>query len=131
MKTFAISAAAAIALAGATLGAATALLGPAAHVESAHAASPAHSGHAFVPPQLPTPGELELFAQEAAPMILQLTPAAPWAAETVLRAAGAEPIGPQLRIWRLRGPGSAKAIARVQSLHDVTRVIDEHDTVVH
>ena len=55
-------------------------------------------------------------------MILQLTPAAPRAAETVLRAAGAEPIGPQLRIWRLRGRGGAKAIARVQNLHALRAV---------
>jgi Subtilase family len=106
----------------AALGAATALLGPAAHAESAHAGSPAHSGHAFVPPQLPTPGELELFGQASAPLILQLTPAAPRAAETVLRAAGAEHIGPQLRIWRLRGPGSAKAIGRVRRLRALRAV---------
>ena len=97
--------------AGAALGVAPALLGPAAH-----AATPAHTGRAFVPPQLPTPGELELFAREA-PVILQLTPAAPRAADSMLRAAGAELIGPQLRIWRLDGPGSARAIARVQRLH--------------
>ena len=101
----------------AAFGAATALLGPAAH-----AAIPAHTGRAFVPPRLPTPGELQLFAQESAPLILQLTPAAPRAAETVLRAAGAEPIGPQLRIWRLRGRGGAKAIARVQNLHALRAV---------
>jgi hypothetical protein len=100
----------------AAFGVATALLAPAAH-----ATIPAHTGRAFVPPRLPTPGELELFARES-PMILQLTPAAPRAAETVLRAAGAEPIGPQLRIWRLRGPGSARAIARVQRLHALRAV---------
>ena len=107
----------------AALGVATALLGPAAH-----AASPAHSGRAFVPPQLPTSSELELFAQESAALILQLTPAAPLAADTVLRAAGAEQIGPQLRIWRLHGPGIARTIARVQRLHAL-RVVEPDRTL--
>jgi subtilase family protein len=100
----------------AALGVTAALLG-----SSAHAAIPAHTGRAFLPPRLPSPGELEPFARES-PMIVQLTPAAPRAAEAVLRAAGAKPIGPQLRIWRLRGPGSARAIARVQRLHALRAV---------
>ena len=55
-------------------------------------------------------------------MILQLTPTASRAAETVLRAAGAESIGEQLRVWRLHGPDSARAIARVQRLHALRAV---------
>jgi hypothetical protein len=105
----------------AALVAATGLLGPAVHAESAQAATPPHSGHAFVPPGLPAPGELQRFAQESL-LILQLTPAAPEAAEAVLRSAGAEPIGPQLRIWRLRGPGTARAIARLERLHALRAV---------
>ncbi|MGN6430451.1 MAG: S8 family peptidase [Gaiellaceae bacterium] len=98
-----------------------ALLGPAAHAESPSGASPPHSGHAFVPPRLPTPGGLQLFARQS-PIILQLTPDAPRAADTVLRSARAEPIGPQLRIWRLGGPGATRAAARLQRLHALRAV---------
>jgi subtilisin family serine protease len=95
--------------------AAAALLGSTAHAETAH------SGHAFFPPPLPTRDELELFAR-ASPVILQLTPAAPRPAETVLRSAGAEPIGPQLRVWRLAGPAAARAIRRLQRMHALRAV---------
>ncbi len=105
----------------AAFGAAGALLGPAAHAERPPRASPAHSGHAFVPPRLPTPGKLQLFARQS-PLILQLTPDAPRAVETVLRSERAEPIGPQLRIWRLAGPGTTSAIARLQRLHALRAV---------
>jgi len=95
--------------------AAVALLGSTARAENAH------SGHAFVPPPLPTRDAVELFAR-ASPVILQLTPAAPAAAETVLRSVGAEPIGPQLRVWRLDGPGTTTAIARLRRLHALRAV---------
>ena len=95
--------------------AAATLLGSTAHAE------PEHSGRAFVPPPLPTSGELQLFAQES-PLLVQLTPTAPQAAESVLRAARAEPIGPQLRIWCVVGPRSRGTIARLRSMHALRAV---------
>jgi hypothetical protein len=111
----------------AAVGAASALLAPAALAERPASASPAHSGRPFVPPPLPTPGELQLFTRQS-PVILQLTPAAPPAAETVLRSERAQPIGPQLRIWRLAGPGTRRAIAQLQRLHALRAV--ERDRVL-
>jgi len=105
----------------AAFGSVSALLGPAAHAEISPRASPAHSGHGFVPPQLPTPGELQLFARQS-PVILQLTPDAPRFADAVLRAARAEPIGPQLRLWRLAGPRAARTITRLRRLHALRAV---------
>jgi len=64
---------------------------------------------------------LQLFARESA-LLVQLTPAAPQAAESALRAARAEPIGPQLRIWRVVGPRSAGTIARLRRLHALRAV---------
>ena len=95
--------------------AAATLLGSPAH------AGTEHSGRAFVPPRLPSPGELRLFAQES-PLIVQLTPAASRAAETMLRAAGAEPIGPQLRIWRLGGTRIATTVTRLRRMHALRAV---------
>jgi hypothetical protein len=95
--------------------AAVALLGSTAHAKAAH------SGHAFVPPRLPAPGEVELFARQS-PIVVQLAPAAPPAADNVLRAAGAEPIGPQLRVWRLAGPGAARTVARLLRQHALRAV---------
>jgi hypothetical protein len=95
--------------------AAVTLLGSTAHAETEH------SGRAFVPPPLPTPSELHLFARES-PLLVQLTPAAPRAAESILRASRAEPIGPQLRLWRGVGPRFAGTISRLRRLHALRAV---------
>jgi hypothetical protein len=81
----------------------------------------AHSGRPFVPPPLPSPRKLELFAR-GAPLLVQLAPAASRRANELLRDVGAEPIAPQLRVWKLGGPRAPATVERLRARHALRAV---------
>jgi Subtilase family len=87
------------------------------------------SGHAVLPPPLPSTKSLQMFDQGSS-WLVQLRPDASFEADVLVRQSGATLVSERLRIWKITGASQQRLIRHLLRSHAIRAIEPDHRLLV-